>query len=75
MSKNVGLLVILLHLCTRIKNNFKGIKCNVIIKHMTFIERPKATQVISIGLGRTMQRKRNSEHLKKTAPEAEVLLK
>ncbi|KEH28112.1 hypothetical protein MTR_5g065315 [Medicago truncatula] len=36
---------------------------------------PKATQVISIGLGRTMERKRNSEHLKKTAPEAEVLLK
>ncbi|KEH37457.1 hypothetical protein MTR_2g438830 [Medicago truncatula] len=36
---------------------------------------PKATQVISIGLGRTMERKRNSEHLKKTAPEAEMLLK
>ncbi|AES79675.1 hypothetical protein MTR_7g071030 [Medicago truncatula] len=39
------------------------------------VARPKATQVISIGLGRTMERKRNSEHLKKTAPEAEVLLK
>ncbi|KEH33430.1 hypothetical protein MTR_3g036800 [Medicago truncatula] len=36
---------------------------------------PKTTQVISIGLGRTMERKRNSEHLKKTAPEVEVLLK
>ncbi|AES77522.2 hypothetical protein MTR_7g011640 [Medicago truncatula] len=36
---------------------------------------PKATQVISIGLGRTMERKRNSKHLKKTASEAKVLLK
>ncbi|AES97597.1 S1/P1 nuclease family protein [Medicago truncatula] len=39
------------------------------------LEGPKATQVISIGLGRTMERKRNSEHLKKTAPEAKLLLK
>ncbi|KEH30354.1 hypothetical protein MTR_4g068447 [Medicago truncatula] len=36
---------------------------------------PKASQVISIGLGRTMERKRNSKHLKKTASEAKVLLK
>ncbi|KEH17762.1 hypothetical protein MTR_0001s0510 [Medicago truncatula] len=45
------------------------------IKINAFEAGPKATQVISIGLGRTMERKRNSEHLKKTAPKAEVLLK
>ncbi|AES69596.1 FNIP repeat protein [Medicago truncatula] len=33
--------------------------------------RPKASQVISTGSGRTMKSKKNSKHLKKTAPEVQ----